>query len=366
MTITNKVSLKSVNGGNTPIADVPDAPTIGAATNVGTSRAYNNGSATVAYTAAATGGAVTTFTATSTPGGFTGTGASPITVTGLQSATSYTFTVSAANSSGTLTSSSSSSITATTVPQAPTIGTATLSGTSASVTFTAGATGGSAITGYTVTSSPGGFTGTGASSPITVSGLSYNTAYTFTVTATNANGTSAASSASSAVTPTIVVGGPGPGGGTVFYDAGSTLSWGRYMEAAPNTWYDGSADPQLVWSGNTNTSVSTSTAIGTAFTNTSAAIAQSNTPNRAVTASRAYAGGSQSNWSLPSYDDLRALYDQRALVGGFSEVGQGWYLSSSTEGGDFVWSQNFLYGNRGADIQRTRATGVRPIRYFSS
>ena len=111
--------------GVTPIADVPDAPTIGAATNVGTSRAYNNGSATVAYTAAATGGPVTTFTATSSPGSFTGTGASPITVTGLQSATSYTFTVSAANANGTLTSAASSSITATTVPNAPTIGTAT-------------------------------------------------------------------------------------------------------------------------------------------------------------------------------------------------------------------------------------------------
>ena len=58
MTITNKVSLKSVMAGVTPIDDVPDAPTIGAATNVGTSRAYNSGSATVAYTAAATGGTV--------------------------------------------------------------------------------------------------------------------------------------------------------------------------------------------------------------------------------------------------------------------------------------------------------------------
>jgi trimeric autotransporter adhesin len=203
VSIINKVSNKTLMPGITPIADVPDAPTIGAATNVGTSRAYNNGSATVAYTAAATGGAVTTFTATSTPGSFTATGASPITVTGLQSATSYTFTVSAANANGTLTSAASSSITATTVPQAPTIGTATLSGTSASVTFTAGATGGSTVTGYTVTSSTGSLTGTGASSPITVSGLSYNTAYTFTVTATNANGTSAASSASNSVTPAI-------------------------------------------------------------------------------------------------------------------------------------------------------------------
>jgi hypothetical protein len=78
-----------------------------------------------------------------------------------------------------------------TAPDAPTIGTATSTGaTTVSVTFTAPANnGGSAITGFTVTSSPSGITGTGGSSPITVSGLSTGTAYTFTVTATNAIGT---------------------------------------------------------------------------------------------------------------------------------------------------------------------------------
>jgi hypothetical protein len=184
--------------------NVPNAPTIGTATDVGTGRAYNNGAATVTFTAPTYTGntPITGYTVTSSPGGFTGTGASsPITVTGLQSSTSYTFTVTATNSVGTSApSSASNSITATTVPQAPTIGTATAGDASATVTYTAGATGGSAVTAYTATSSPGSLTGTGAS-PITVSGLSNGTAYTFTVTATNANGTSAASSASNSVTP---------------------------------------------------------------------------------------------------------------------------------------------------------------------
>jgi hypothetical protein len=199
-----RANTSGITKSGVAIPDVPDAPTGVSATNVGTARAFNNGSATVAFTGAATGGTSTTFTATSTPGSFTASGAgSPLTVTGLQSATSYTFAVTGTNASATGPAGTSASITATTVPQAPTIGTATDggTGTTVSVTFTAGATGGSAITTYTVTSSPGSITGTGASSPITVSGLTAATAYTFTVTATNANGTSTASSASNSVTP---------------------------------------------------------------------------------------------------------------------------------------------------------------------
>jgi len=68
------------------------------------------------------------------------------------------------------------------VPNAPTIGTATGGNASASVTFTAPSdVGGGAITGYTVVSTPLGAVGSGASSPVTVSGLTNGTAYTFKV-----------------------------------------------------------------------------------------------------------------------------------------------------------------------------------------
>jgi hypothetical protein len=93
------------------------------------------------------------------------------------------------------------------VANAPTIGTATGGNVSASVTFTAPAdTGGAAITGYTVVSTPGGVIGTGASSPITVSGLTNGTAYTFKVFATNAYGPSPLSAASNSVTPALAIG----------------------------------------------------------------------------------------------------------------------------------------------------------------
>lgn len=87
-------------------------------------------------------------------------------------------------------------------PGAPTIGTATAGDAEASVSFTAPSdTGYPTNLTYTVTSSPGGITATGSSSPITVTGLTNYTSYTFTVTATNANGTSPASSASNSVMP---------------------------------------------------------------------------------------------------------------------------------------------------------------------
>lgn len=81
----------------TEISDVPDAPTIGTAT----AGAVDSGQVTVAYTAATIGGTATTFTATSTPGSITGTGASPITVSGLTPGTAYTFKVKGTNSTAT-------------------------------------------------------------------------------------------------------------------------------------------------------------------------------------------------------------------------------------------------------------------------
>lgn len=87
-------------------------------------------------------------------------------------------------------------------PGAPAIGTATAGDGQALVSFTAPAfNGGASITGYTVTANPGGFTVSGSSSPIAVTGLTNGTAYTFTVTATNSAGTGAASAASNSVTP---------------------------------------------------------------------------------------------------------------------------------------------------------------------
>ena len=112
------------------------------------------------------------------------------------------------------------------VPNAPTVGTATaLSATTASVTFTPEYDGGSAITSFTATSTPGSLTATGSSSPLTVTGLTTGTAYTFAVTATNSVGTGAASTASNSVTTWAVPGAPTVGTATATGQTTATLAF---------------------------------------------------------------------------------------------------------------------------------------------
>ncbi len=96
-----------------------------------------------------------------------------------------------------------------TAPGAPTSLVGTSGNGRVSLTWVApGSNGGSAITGYTVTASPGGATATSKTLAATVTGLTNGTAYTFTVTATNAIGTSPPSAVSNTVTPATVPGVP--------------------------------------------------------------------------------------------------------------------------------------------------------------
>jgi hypothetical protein len=116
----------------TEISDVPDTPVIGAVADLST-----GSTASVAYTAATTGGTATTFTATSSPGGLTGTGASPITVSGLSSGVAYTFTVTASNSTGSsVASAASSSLTLASIGKYESIESVTLTSATSTISFT--------------------------------------------------------------------------------------------------------------------------------------------------------------------------------------------------------------------------------------
>jgi hypothetical protein len=192
VTASNLIGTSAPSAPTNPVIPVPN-PLI--PTNI--SAVAGNASAIVSFTPNGTNS--TSFVVTSSPGNISATGtSSPITVYGLTNGTSYTFTVRGVHSSGSsAVSSPSNEVTPTAYPSAPTNVVATPGNASASIAFTAS----SGATSYTVTSSPGGLTATGVTSPIVITGLTNGTSYTFTVSATNANGTSPASSSSTSVTP---------------------------------------------------------------------------------------------------------------------------------------------------------------------
>lgn len=198
--ISDGATTQTYNGS----AVAPLAPTIGTATN------NHNGTASITFTPNADNGGSTVTGATATGSlGDNGTsaGSSPITVTVASGnrGVNQTWTVTQSNIVGTGSASGpTSAIQVTSPPGVPTIGSASAGNASATVSFTPGITGGLSIT-YVATSTPGSFTGSGSSSPVTVSGLSNGTSYTFTVHATNTDGTSAESGPTGSVTPSAVL-----------------------------------------------------------------------------------------------------------------------------------------------------------------
>ncbi|HUR58776.1 MAG TPA: putative Ig domain-containing protein, partial [Opitutaceae bacterium] len=145
------------------------------------------------YTASGTPAPTFSVTSGALPGGLSLNAASGVLSGTPTAAGTFNGVVTATNAGGTATQSFSIVIAAT-VPGAPTIGAATPGNSQASIAFSAPASnGGATITGYTATCTPGPFSGTGAASPVTVTGLSNGTLYSCTVKATNSAGQSAAS-----------------------------------------------------------------------------------------------------------------------------------------------------------------------------
>jgi hypothetical protein len=182
------------------------------------------------------------------------------------------------------------------------------------------------------------------------------------------------------------VGDTGPGGGIIFYDAGSTQSWGRYLEAACAGWSDGTcggsdvADPLYEWGcSGTPITGADGTLIGTGEQNTTDIVTGCSTAGIAAQHAAALELGGQDDWFLPSRDELNALCKwafndsvstycnnngagslSLTGVGGFSD---GFYWGSSEVDGDVAWSQGFAGGVQfGSD--KIWTSTVRPVRAF--
>lgn len=186
-----------------------------------------------------------------------------------------------------------------------------------------------------------------------------------------------------------LVGNTGPGGGIVFYDAGSQQSWGRYLEYAPYTW---SKSPRVFnwcnvndfyFTGTVTDSVLRATLgfeIGKGKANTDLMVAGC-TSGAAVQA-RAYRGGGKSDWFLPSMDELNELckfanhqatgdpkiecLPSKSLLGSRGGLEGGTkFWSSSEYDANFAWSLYFYVANRGTHPKGSDdLLTVRPVRAF--
>jgi len=348
----------------------PAIPTNVVATNLGTGRAFNNGKTSVAFTQPTTAGVATSYLITAVPVGggttVTATGsASPIEITGLLSNTSYTYTVTANNSYGQMVSSTTSSILSTTIPQPPTITSIDVMTGSLQINATVGGTGGAATT-YSIVSNPATTTKTTSTFPYVFTGLTNGTSYTFTITATNSNGSATAVTSSSA-SPVLAyaIGSTGPGGGIVFYDAGSYLSWGRFLEAAPA---DTTVDRLFPYPYTQLSGTSLSGTLGSGYNNT---VTLANAGSGPANACRNLTTGGFTDWFMPDQSMMNTMYSLRTTIGGFllngsgsSGGGGGWYLSSTYGGGDRQTCQYYGNGYNNSLFISDFTCRVRAVRAF--
>ncbi len=184
---------------------------------------------------------------------------------------------------------------------------------------------------------------------------------------------SASTSSEVASAPSYAIGDTGPAGGVIFYDdeADGTddIAEARYLEAAPSD-IDVSGDYAHVWGG-FGTAVGSSaqgTAIGTGEANTAAIVAAygasdpyDDTGDYAARLADQYAYGGYTDWFLPSQDELDLMYQNRNVIGDFASD---WYWSSSEDGADTAWSQDFGTGRQYVSNAGDTSDRVRAVRAF--
>ena len=218
---------------------------------------------------------------------------------------------------------------------------------------------------------------------VTLLGLAGQTSFTATQAATSKY-KSATTTANLVTTDSYNVGDTGPGGGIVFYDAGATQSWGRYLEAAltngttPSTW---TRATEKGWGCNGTDISGTRLEIGTGRANTTIITDRKCTSDYSLSAASiaaAYNGGGKTDWFLPSRDELNELckyaktqttgdIEQDCVLSGTIRTGfvSDHYWSSSESNPTIALGQSFSSGI-GDSYGKGFIFYVRPVRAFAA
>jgi hypothetical protein len=163
-----------------------------------------------------------------------------------------------------------------------------------------------------------------------------------------------------------VLGDRGPGGGYVFYVASTPFTCGptlnlscRYLEAAATTGdspWSSTASAQW-YSSRTADCSGTSAEIGTGYKNSIriAEFCNSAYPTGAANLARAYRGASNlTDWYLPSFNELKELFNARYNVPGLRLQGGGnnsVYWSSTQKSSDQAWVKVLADGAEGGNFK---------------
>ena len=148
----------------------------------------------------------------------------------------------------------------------------------------------------------------------------------------------------------IAVGDTGPAGGTVILVNADGVTG---LEAAPADLVSTSA-----WGCDGNLTGVNDPSIGSGATNTNTLVTVHGC-TAALAASNFISGG-ESDWFLPSKDELNLLYNQRAIIGGFTT---GLYWSSTENGTNGSFFQDFSDGSQDF-TGKTQIHNIRPVRAF--
>jgi hypothetical protein len=276
--------------------------------------------------------------------------------------------------------------------------------------FTVDSTGG-AIASFSINATPAGMSFNATTGALTGTPNTVAAGTNYTITATNASGNATQTFRLTVTAVVYTVGQTGPGGGKVFYVAGTPFNCGptlaatcTYLEAVPFGWMTeldaggNLVDVNRSWSesapidlqrGAAGTTGGTATAIGSGYQNTKAMfdIGNDNTAVSAGALAYAYtvtvSGVVYDDWYLPSKDELNQMCKwQRGITGealtdlttvctggvinsgvGAQGFGSGYW--TSTEVNDFtVWIQNFNNGGQRNNSAKQDGERVRPIRAF--
>jgi len=169
-----------------------------------------------------------------------------------------------------------------------------------------------------------------------------------------------------------LVGDRGPAGGIIVYDAGADMSWGRYLEVAPQSceiervaFNPSDAKPSLYATSQDRVRAK---AIGMGRTNTT--LLASKFDGAARVAENATCNN-YTDWFLPSKDELNEAFRQLSHsrkglqltpVGGFD---RGYYWTSSDYNGSTAWTQYFADGqqfDRVQTLSKNKQSPFRPLR----